>query len=179
METIKNLDKTIKALTEKQNYIAHTYTESLLRVLGNEAAETANNNFNSAQYDGNNTVHCSCRLYKKKNLKAKVTAYGAPVLFIEFGTGVTYPDDHPMMATMGYTRGTYGKGLGSNSEWIYHGVAGTNGRVIGRDGDGNDIVATKGNPANRCMYNAWKQVQINFPHYCEGSKALLGAMIDD
>ena len=44
--------------------------------------------------------------------KIAVVAVGSATLFIEFGTGVKYPDNHPEAAEHGMIRGGYGYRLG-------------------------------------------------------------------
>ncbi len=70
-----------------------------------------------------------------------VVAVGASVLFIEFGAGVTYPDNHPQAAELGMKRGEYGKGHGKQSSWGYYGDPGTNG-VVKTKKDGSTVVIT-------------------------------------
>ena len=86
--------------------------------------------------------------------KATVGASGDKVAFIEFGTGVTYPDDHPKAKEMGAIRGEYGQGKGKNPSWIYYGEPGSNGKDLG-----NGFVETSGNPANKPIYNTMKELE--------------------
>ena len=80
------------------------------------------------------------------------------MLFIEFGTGVIYPDDHPEAAEHGMTRGSYGKGRGKQKAWGYYGDSGTNGEVkINKKG--REVVITHGNPANMPMYETAKELE--------------------
>ena len=91
-----------------------------------------------------------------------VVAVGASVLFIEFGTGVTYPDNHPQAAELGMKRGEYGKGHGKQSSWGYYGDPGTNG-VVKMKKDGSTVVITHGNPANMPMYETVKELEAMLP----------------
>ena len=87
-----------------------------------------------------------------------VVAYGNATLFIEFGTGVAFPDDHPEAAENGMIRGGYGKHQGLNPDgWRYRGNPGTHG-VVERNGK----VHTYGNPANMSMYQAMRDVEREF-----------------
>ena len=84
------------------------------------------------------------------------------MLFIEFGTGVTYPDNHPEAAEHGMRRGEYGAGHGKQSSWGYYGDPGTNGEVRTK-ANGKSVVITHGNPANMSMYDTVKQLQQILP----------------
>lgn len=85
-------------------------------------------------------------------------AVGKAVLFIEFGTGVTYPDDHPEAGELGMKRGEYGQGHGKQQSWGYYGEPGTNG-VLKEKKNGGFVVITHGNPANMPMYETVKELQ--------------------
>ena len=84
------------------------------------------------------------------------------MLFIEFGTGVVYPDNHPEAADLGMRRGEYGAGHGKQPSWGYYGDPGTNGKVHAKD-DGTTVVITQGNPANMSMYETVKHLQMILP----------------
>lgn len=128
----------------------------LLERLTQEGYEVASAGFASAEYDGTNDVTVSVE--DRGKIKA-VVAVGGTVLFIEFGTGVTYPDNHPEARDLGMARGEYGKGRGKQSTWGYYGEPGTNGTVVGERAKGT-LVLTHGNPANMPMYNAVKELKF-------------------
>lgn len=85
-------------------------------------------------------------------------AVGKAVLFIEFGTGVTYPDNHPEARDCNMKRGEYGQGHGKQQSWGYYGEPGTNG-VLKEKKNGGFVVITNGNPANMPMYETVKELQ--------------------
>lgn len=115
------------------------------RRLAMEGYEVARLRFSSAAYDGDNDVTVRVEL---NGTKARIIASGKSVLFIEFGTGVAYPE-HPSGE---FAHGTYGKGKGKNPNgWAYRGEPGTGGKPIpGRDG----VYRTKGNPPAEAMWGA-------------------------
>lgn len=115
------------------------------RRLAMEGYEVARIRFSAAQYDGDNDV--TVRV-EQDGKKARIIASGKSVLFIEFGTGVEYPE-HPSGE---FAHGTYGKGKGKNPNgWAYRGEPGTGGKPIpGRDG----VYRTKGNPPAEAMWGA-------------------------
>lgn len=132
----------------------------LLDRLAQAGFEVASARFAKAAYDGTNDASVSMET-RSEGVRA-VVAVGASVLFIEFGTGVTYPDNHPQAAELGMKRGEYGQGHGKQSSWGYYGDPGTNG-VVKMKKDGSTVVITHGNPANMPMYETVKELEAMLP----------------
>lgn len=124
--------------------------------LAQEGMEIASIKFSQAVYDGTNDV--SVTMEPRGNNVRAVVATGGATLFIEFGTGVTYPDDHPEAGELGMKRGEYGQGHGKQHSWGYYGDPGTNG-VLKEKKNGGFVVITHGNPANMPMYETVKELQ--------------------
>lgn len=124
--------------------------------LAQEGMEIASIKFSQAVYDGTNDV--SVTVEPRGNNVRAVVATGRATLFIEFGTGVTYPDDHPEAGELGMKRGEYGQGHGKQHSWGYYGDPGTNG-VLKEKKNGGFVVITHGNPANMPMYETVKELQ--------------------
>jgi hypothetical protein len=135
-------------------------SQVLLDRLAQAGFEVASARFSKAVYDGTNDASVSLET-RSEGVRA-VVAVGASVLFIEFGTGVTYPDNHPQAAELGMKRGEYGKGHGKQSSWGYYGDPGTNG-VVKMKKDGSTVVITHGNPANMPMYETVKELEAMLP----------------
>lgn len=135
-------------------------SQVLLDRLAQAGFEVASARFAKAAYDGTNDASVSMEM-RSEGVRA-VVAVGASVLFIEFGTGVTYPDNHPQAAELGMKRGEYGKGHGKQSSWGYYGDPGTNG-VVKMKKDGRTVVITHGNPANMPMYETVKELEAMLP----------------
>ena len=135
-------------------------SQILLDRLAQAGVEVASARFAKAAYDGTNDASVS--LETRGDGVRAVVAVGASVLFIEFGTGVTYPDNHPQAAELGMKRGEYGKGHGKQSSWGYYGDPGTNG-VVKTKKDGSTVVITHGNPANMPMYETVKELEAILP----------------
>ena len=135
-------------------------SQVLLDRLAQAGFEVASARFAKAAYDGTNDASVSMET-RSEGVRA-VVAVGASVLFIEFGTGVTYPDNHPQAAELGMKRGEYGKGHGKQSSWGYYGDPGTNG-VVKMKKDGSTGVITHGNPANMPMYETVKELEAMLP----------------
>ena len=124
--------------------------------LAQEGMEIASIKFSQAVYDGTNDV--SVTVEPRGNNVRAVVATGGATLFIEFGTGVTYPDDHPEAEELGMKCGEYGQGHGKQHSWGYYGEPGTNG-VLKEKKNGGFVVITHGNPANMPMYETVKELQ--------------------
>lgn len=124
--------------------------------LAQEGMEIASIKFSQAVYDGTNDV--SVTVEPRGNNVRAVIATGGATLFIEFGTGVTYPDNHPEAGELGMKRGEYGQGHGKQHSWGYYGDPGTNG-VLKEKKNGGFVVITHGNPANMPMYETVKELQ--------------------
>lgn len=135
-------------------------SQVLLDCLAQAGFEVASARFAKAAYDGTNDASVSMEM-RSEGVRA-VVAVGASVLFIEFGTGVTYPDNHPQAAELGMKRGEYGQGHGKQSSWGYYGDPGTNG-VVKTKKDGSTVVITHGNPANMPMYETVKELEAMLP----------------
>lgn len=135
-------------------------SQVLLDRLAQAGFEVASARFAKAAYDGTNDASVSMET-RSEGVRA-VVAVGASVLFIEFGTGVTYPDNHPQAAELGMKRGEYGQGHGKQSSWGYYGDPGTNG-VVKMKKDGSTVVITHGNPANMPMYETVKYLRGLLP----------------
>lgn len=135
-------------------------SQVLLDRLAQAGFEVASARFAKAAYDGTNDASVS--METRGDGARAVVAVGASVLFIEFGTGVTYPDNHPQAAELGMKRGEYGKGHGKQSSWGYYGDPGTNG-VVKMKKDGSTVVITHGNPANMPMYETVKELEAMLP----------------
>lgn len=135
-------------------------SQVLLDRIAQAGFEVASARFTKAAYDGTNDTSVSMET-RSEGVRA-VVAVGASVLFIEFGTGVTYPDNHPQAAELGMKRGEYGQGHGKQSSWGYYGDPGTNG-VVKMKKDGSTVVITHGNPANMPMYETVKELEAMLP----------------
>jgi len=151
-----------KAIQELKNYQKwfEEKTKDFLKALGEEGVQIASAKFQNATYDGTNDVHC--QIEERNDTKVAVVAVGNAILFIEFGTGITYPDDHPEAAQNGMVRGGFGHKLGRlPGGWRYDGDPGTNGTVI-TSGKHAGMVHTFGNPANMCMYLTIRELEDKF-----------------
>lgn len=154
---LSNIDEAIKAIEDYEKRLEKkrkTFIERLSEI----GVETARVSFREAQYDGDNDVVVSDGEWLDDN-RFVFSATGRSVTFIEFGAGVHYSSPpHPKADEFGFTRGSYGHGLGKLDSWRYEGNPGTNGEVI-TSGEHKGQIRTQGNPANRCMYEAGKEMR--------------------
>ena len=156
----ESIDAAIKELKAYKKWILKC-TKKLLKKMADEGMNTSSVKFSQAAYDGTNDVTVSVQS-TKGDMKVAVIAVGNATLFIEFGTGVKYPDTHPDTAKNGMVRGGYGHGLGKlKNGWRYEGDPGTNGEVI-TSGKHEGMIHTYGNPANACMYETIRELEQRF-----------------
>lgn len=127
-----------------------TGSQQLLNKLAEGGCQIAGARFAQAQYDGTNR-DVQVSVAAKGEGTIAVVATGPAVLFIEFGTGVTYPDDPTIRASIVSGdvagRGEYGKGRGKNASWVYY------------DENLQAFVSTQGNPSNGCMYHTREELK--------------------
>ena len=154
----RDIDQAIKELEQWKKWLLEK-TKEFLTALGEEGIQIASAKFASAGYDGTNDV--TCEMEQKDENTVAVIAIGGAVLFIEFGTGVTHPDNHPEKPAGILGRGQYGYGLGKLNSWWYTGDPGTNGEVI-TSGKHAGEVRTHGNPANMSMYMTVRELKEKF-----------------
>ena len=149
-DLISRLKAYRKTLEDKQHH--------LLEELAKIGIDVASVKFQTAQYDGENDVVVNNSPEWVGENKLFITATGNAVMFIEFGTGVHYSEQHPKAAELGAVRGTYGQGKGSRDSWGYYGSPGTNGRVV-KETDKGTVVLTHGNPPARALYDSTKEMR--------------------
>ena len=145
-----------KALKELQAYQAKfkSKLDEICKRLADFGLTKAQMYYASALYDGVKDV--TVTVEKIENGYA-VKASGATVLFLEFGAGVHYPNDHPKAGELGISHGSYGKGLGNNDYWFYTGQPGNAGGELAH-GHKNSTI-THGNPANMSLYKASRDMR--------------------
>lgn len=154
------MDRAIEALHEYEKWLKEK-TILLLDKLADHGYFITSVGFSDAVYDGTNDVNV--KIEDRGQTTKAIVAVGNATLFIEFGTGVMYPNNHPEAAENGMIRGEYGKGKGKQRSWGYYGDPGTNGIVL--HGKKGPFVITHGNPANMPMYNAVKQLEADLKQY--------------
>ena len=146
-------------------------TENLVNDIAEAGRDIARTNFDLALYAGHNDAEVIVEPGESGEISKSIVATGTSVLFIEFGTGILYPDRHPQSAEFGFVRGTYGKGQGANQKgWFYQGEAGELGEPAKNPKlASRGLMHTYGNPANMCMYDTAKELKARMAEFVERS----------
>lgn len=112
----KSISEAIKQIKQyKRDFEAKE--KEFVRRLAELGVSVASTGFAMADYDGINDVQVTMTA---SGGSAVVTAFGEAVGFIEFGTGVKYPEwDSSGMEYTPPKHGTYGKGRGKNPHGWY------------------------------------------------------------
>lgn len=136
----KSIAEAIKRLEQyKKDF--RTKEELFIRRLAEIGVSVASVGFATADYDGVNDVQVTMT---QNGASATVTAFGETVGFIEFGTGVKFPEwDSSEMEYTPPEHGTYGKGQGANPRGWYF-----------KQSDGAKARHTYGNPPAEAMRTA-------------------------
>lgn len=146
---IGDLGKALKDIEAYKEQFKASVTETVKQATEIGKAE-AQMRFAIAKYDGTKDVRVTSTVRKRTGT---ITASGESVLFIEFGTGLEAenPRDIPMgFYSTAYLPGSWSEGPQGKGHWDNpHGWYYAHGR------------RTKGNPANKCMYDAAKEVERN------------------
>lgn len=136
-KSISNAIKEVKRY--KQEFEAKE--KEFVRRLAELGVSVASTGFAMADYDGVNDVQVTM---EQGGGSAAITAFGEAVGFIEFGTGVKYPEwDASGMEYTPPKHGTYGKGRGKNPHGWYF-----------KQNDGASARHTYGNPPAEAMHTA-------------------------
>lgn len=112
----KSITKALQQLQQyKKDFLAKE--EIFVRRLAEIGVSVATTGFELADYDGIKDVQVTMT---QSGTAASVIAYGETVGFIEFGTGVRYPEwDNSGMEYTPPKHGTYGKGHGARPKGWY------------------------------------------------------------
>lgn len=153
-KAIKELEKYQKDLDRK--------IDKLCKRLAEFGLIKAREYFNQALYDG---IKDAVVTVEQIENGYAVRASGSTVLFLEFGAGVHYPNDHPQAGEFAMEHGTYGRGLGKNDYWFYTGQPGNAGGELAY-GHTNSTI-THGNPANMPMYKTGRDIKTEIKHAVE------------
>ena len=149
------LDELIAAVESEQKRLKDGVPE-LVRKAAERGKELAEANFATAEYDGA-TGEISVIAAPDGDSAAIVRASGEKAAFVEFGTGVKFPDNYPDPQGRGL-RGKYGQGHGANPEgWHYKGEPGSHGKEE-TGGKWKGYIHTYGNPANAPVYESKKKL---------------------
>lgn len=147
---LNHIERIEKSLDEN----IHSFLEKLAEV----GIKVAVDRFATAEYSGLNDVTVDESPEWIDEHTFVITARGQAVTFIEFGAGVHYSEQHPKATELGFQRGTYGKGKGSQNVWGYYGEPGNN-AITTKETKNGTLVLTHGNPPARAMYESGKEMR--------------------
>lgn len=154
--SVSGIGRAISELKAYKRDIARK-TEVFQQRFSQEVAKLAQSGFDASYLDyrlDGETTPATVSVDVTSNGSASfVTAYGEDAVWIEFGAGVYYngaagSSPNPWGEQVGYTIGSYGKGMGQKRVWGYY----------SEDGE---LILTHGTPATMPMYNALKQACDN------------------
>lgn len=136
----KSINEALKLITQYEKDFQRKETE-FIRRLKDIGVAVARSGFATADYDGVNDVLIA---ETQNGSRAAIIAYGETVGFIEFGTGVRYPEwDGAGASFTPPAHGTYGKGRGKQPHGWYF-----------KQGEGTAARHTYGNPPAEAMLTA-------------------------
>lgn len=158
--TPESVDNAVRELERFRKWIDDG-VKKLLELIGERGKQYAELEYLSALYTGTNDVSVT---YTVTGDVVEIRADGSQVLFIEFGTGVTYPESHPDPLAASYPHGEYGYHLGKNPRgWRFPEGNGDGGSGLAwPDAKHKGYLKTYGSPANASLYNARTQVEGEF-----------------
>ena len=137
-----SIQSAIRELDEYKKWIERK-TDELVRRLADMGAVNVSLGFSRAIYTGDKNVNVTVE-QRGPNSYA-IVASGQSILFIEFGSGITYGYGHPQAGEFGYGPGTYPSDKGHWDDphgwWIPGGQH------------------TYGNPPAMAMYNTAKELR--------------------
>ena len=116
-EAIREIEKYKKSLLDKNKIFVKRLSEIGIPVIDNRIS--------SAKGDADKSYNTYIEVNSSgENSQAVLKAEGKNLLIIEFGAGIHYngpagSSPHPKGKELGYTIGSYGKGLGKNDYWYY------------------------------------------------------------
>lgn len=158
--TPESIDKAIEELEKFQKWIDEG-VKKLLELIGERGKEYAETEYLAAVYTGDEQPTVT---YTVTDNAVEIKADGQDVLFIEFGTGITYPESHPDPIAASFPHGEYGYKLGRNPRgWRYPAENGDGGSGLAwPDPKHEGYLRTMGSPANASLYNARTMVEDGF-----------------
>ena len=145
-QAVSDLNRYADGLMNKNELFAKRLSELGIPVI--------DDHIQMAQGDSDKTHYTYIKLQRFQDYsRATLITEGKDLLFIEFGTGVTYngaagASPHPKGEELGYTIGSYGKGQGKNPYWYYIDESGVKHRSYGTQ-------------ATFPMYAAWMEMKEN------------------
>lgn len=140
----QSIDKAIAKIQDYRKSVQEKVNE-LCRRLAEMGATSVSIGYARAIYSGKKDISVSV---EKISDGYSIVAEGESVMFVEFGTGVTYGNGHPQAGELGMGPGTYPDGKGHWDD--------PDGWWIPRENGGGH---TYGNPPSMTMYRTARELQ--------------------
>lgn len=130
-----------------------------LDAIAQMGADVARAGFDGAYYSGTNDTSVS--VARDSATRYRVVASGTSVLFVEFGSGVTYPATNPRAGGLGFTprswSDAHANAIKRDGLWVYYGQPG--GDAFPVSGRPSGTWWTRGNPSANAMYQAGRDMR--------------------
>lgn len=147
--SVREIEQLEKAVQEHKKWLQNR-SKMLLERLAQLGATNVSLRFSRAVYSGKKDFSVSVKPFKNGY---KVIVDGESVLFIEFGSGITYGSGHPEASEHGMGPGTYPDGKGHWND--------PNGWYIPKEKGGGH---TYGNPPAMAVYQTVKDLERELPN---------------
>lgn len=164
---ITGIDRVQKALQQIDNYSKPNYIKTFLERLAEVGVDVADLTFfNYEYYERASDIPRTNIKWVSSNVIA-IESSSEAITFIEFGAGVTYNGnrDYLQANELGYEIGRYGKGLGSDPNWVFVSddeldTESPSVKMIAENKKtGKKVYRTIGNPPAKGLYYASKEMQ--------------------
>lgn len=170
---LKFYDKQIKELPKA---IAKNVAERLAEIIKINASEAWVDDI-ATNGEGMHIADITVQAPSEQSNGYIVVSQGKELLFAEFGAGIRYnspvgTSPNPKGAEMGYTIGSYGKGLGKNMRWFFEHPDGKESK--GKNSNGKRYKMSLGTPASMPVYSSVKQVIEEYPQIAKQTARELG-----
>lgn len=147
--SVREIEQLEKSVQEHKKWLQNR-SKVLLERLAQLGATNISLRFSRAVYSGKKDFSVSVKPFKNGY---KVIVDGESVLFIEFGSGITYGSGHPEASEHGMGPGTYPDGKGHWND--------PNGWYIPKEKGGGH---TYGNPPAMAVYQTVKDLERELPN---------------
>ncbi len=148
----KSIDAAIKAIEQHKKWLTGKCTE-LRKRIADEICESAQKGFDSAWIDdlipdGSRKAEVTVTAQDDGKVSI-VVASGADAIWAEFGAGITHggpagQSKHPKGGELGFTIGSYGKGMGKRRSWRFK--------------ENGELKQTRGTAAQQPLYKSVMEV---------------------
>lgn len=157
---VEGMDRLRRRMAQVQAAVSdESRLARFLDAIAQTGADVAQARFNAAAYPGAKDVAVS--VVRDSETRYRVVASGTSVLFVEFGSGVTYPATNPRADDLGFVprswSSTHANAIKRDGLWVYYGQPGGDATPV--SGRPSNTWWTQGNPSANAMYEAAKDMR--------------------